>query len=67
MPDVPPGALLAVQTVGAYGSAMASRYNARPLAAEVMVDGSRWAVVTAREQYEDLVRHEVPSPSWQEA
>jgi diaminopimelate decarboxylase len=66
LPDVPPGALLAVHTVGAYGAAMASRYNGRPLAPEVMVDGSRWAVVTAREQYEDLVRHEVPSPRWQE-
>jgi diaminopimelate decarboxylase len=67
LPDVPPGALLAVHTVGAYGAAMASRYNGRPLAPEVMVDGSRWAVITAREQYEDLVRHEVSSPRWQEA
>jgi len=67
LPDVPPGALLAVHTVGAYGAAMATRYNGRPLAPEVMVDGSRWAVITAREQYEDLVRHEVSSPRWQEA
>lgn len=67
MPDVAPGALLAVHTVGAYGSAMASRYNGRPLAPEVMVDGTRFAVVTARETYEDLVRHETSSPKWQEA
>lgn len=67
LPDVPPGALMVVHTVGAYGAAMASRYNGRPLAAEVMVDGSRWAVVTAREEYADLVRHEVDSPDWQEA
>jgi diaminopimelate decarboxylase len=66
LPAVGPGDLLAVHTVGAYGMAMASRYNARPLAAEVVVDGSRWAVVTAREQYADLVRHEVASPRWQE-
>lgn len=67
IPAVGPGDLLVVHTVGAYGVAMASRYNARPLAAEVLVDGSRWAVVTAREQYADLVRHEVASPRWQEA
>ena len=67
LPDVEPGDLLAVHTVGAYGAVMASRYNARPLAAEVLVDGSRWAVVTARETYDDLVRHEVASPQWQEA
>lgn len=67
MAEVPPGALLAVHTVGAYGTAMASRYNGRPLAPEVMVDGTRFAVVTARETYEDLVRHETSSPKWQEA
>jgi diaminopimelate decarboxylase len=67
IPDVAPGALLAIQTVGAYGTAMASRYNGRPLAPEVMVDGTRFAVVTARETYDDLVRHEVASPTWQEA
>lgn len=67
LPDVPVGALMVVHTVGAYGAAMASRYNGRPLAPEVMVDGSRWAVVTAREAYLDLVRHEVESPQWQEA
>lgn len=67
LPDVPPGALLAVHTVGAYGSAMASRYNGRPLAAEVLVDGNRFAVVTEREDYTDLVRKEVESPLWQES
>lgn len=67
LPDVPPGALMVVHTVGAYGSAMATRYNGRPFAAEVLVDGTRWAVVTEREEYADLVRMEVQSPHWQEA
>ena len=67
LPDVPPGALLAVHTVGAYGSAMASRYNARGFAAEVLVDGNRWAVVTQPEDYTDLVRQDVESPQWLEA
>lgn len=66
LPDVQPGELLAIHTVGAYGSAMASRYNARGFAAEVLVDGNRWAVVTQREEYMDLVRQDVESPLWQE-
>jgi diaminopimelate decarboxylase len=46
---------------------MGSQYNARPRAAEVLVDGSRWAVVTARETYADLVRLESVNPRWTEA
>lgn len=65
--DVEPGAVLAVHTAGAYGFVMASHYNARPRAAEVAVDGSRWAVVTARESYEDLVRLEASVPRWEDA
>ncbi|MEP7344838.1 MAG: diaminopimelate decarboxylase, partial [Gemmatimonadaceae bacterium] len=62
--DVQPGALLCVFTVGAYGFCMASNYNARPRPAELQVDGERWAVVTARERYEDLVRLETTTPTW---
>lgn len=62
--DVQPGALLCVFTAGAYGMSMASNYNARPRAAEVLVDGDRWAVITARETYADLVQRETVSPQW---
>jgi diaminopimelate decarboxylase len=58
------GDLLAVYDVGAYGYVMASNYNTRPRGAEVLVDGDRYAVVTARERYEDLVRLEVDDPEW---
>lgn len=67
LPAVEPGDLLAVHTAGAYGYVMSSHYNARPRVAEVLVDGARWAVVTARETYEDLVRHEIPTPEWRDA
>ena len=67
LPVVEAGALLAVHTAGAYGSVMGSRYNARPLAPEVVVDGARWAVVTARETYADLVRQDVVTPAWRQA
>ncbi len=62
--DVQPGELLLVHDVGAYGYVMASTYNARRRAAEVLVDGDRFALVTARETYEDLMRLDVDVPSW---
>ncbi len=67
MDDVQPGDLLAVHTTGAYGYAMSFTYNARPRAPEVLVDGSRWSVITRRETYDDLVRLEAETLEWQEA
>jgi diaminopimelate decarboxylase len=64
MDDATAGDLLAVHDVGAYGYVMASNYNTRPRGAEVLVDGERFAVVTERERYEDLVRLEVSTPEW---
>lgn len=67
MDDVEPDDLLVIHTAGAYGYVMSSNYNARPKAAEVMVDGARFAVVTARESYDDLVRLEQAHPEWRDA
>ena len=50
--------LLAVRDAGAYGFAMASNYNFRPRAAEVLVEGGTFRVIRRRETYEDLVRPE---------
>ena len=52
------GDFLAVMMAGAYGFSMSSQYNARPRAAEVLVDGRRWRVARARETQADLVRGE---------
>ena len=67
MDDIAPGELLVIHTAGAYGYVMSSNYNARPRAAEVLVDGNRFAIVTVRESYGDLVRLERPDPHWREA
>lgn len=56
------GDLLAVCTAGAYGFTMASNYNTRPRAVEVMVDGERHTVIRARETLDDLVRGEALLP-----
>ncbi|HXH11066.1 MAG TPA: diaminopimelate decarboxylase [Alphaproteobacteria bacterium] len=63
LPPCQPGDLLVVMSAGAYGFAMASNYNARPRAAEVMVRGDKFAVVRARETYDDLIRGEC-IPTW---
>ncbi|HEX9052127.1 MAG TPA: diaminopimelate decarboxylase [Anaeromyxobacter sp.] len=58
LPEPRPGDLLAVRSAGAYGFAMSSNYNARPRAAEVLVDGGRAVLARRRETYADLVRGE---------
>jgi diaminopimelate decarboxylase len=64
LPEVHPGDYLAVFSAGAYGFSMASNYNARPRAAEVVVDGDRFAVATERETYQDLTRQERHALNW---
>jgi len=48
------GSLLAVRSAGAYGFTMASNYNTRPRAAEVMVDGGEIHLVRRRETIAEL-------------
>jgi diaminopimelate decarboxylase len=52
------GDLLAIRSSGAYAFGMASNYNTRARAAEVMVDGERHYCVRDREQFSDLIRGE---------
>ena len=54
LPDLAPGALMAILDAGAYGSVMSSPYNARPRAAEIMVDGARWTLIRARQTHAAL-------------
>ncbi|MSP00331.1 MAG: diaminopimelate decarboxylase [Acetobacteraceae bacterium] len=59
LPDLGPGALVAILDAGAYGSVMSSPYNARPRAAEVLVDGSDWTVIRARQPHSALWADEI--------
>ena len=61
--DAREGELLAVMTAGAYGMSMASNYNSRPRAAEVMVDGEELYVIRTREEVRDLIARERRLPS----
>ena len=58
LPNVLPGDLLAVCTVGAYAFVAASNYNARPRPPEILVEGNAYRVIRKRETYEDIVRGE---------
>jgi diaminopimelate decarboxylase len=55
LPQMKDGDLVAILTAGAYGAVMASAYNARPPAAEVLVKGSEWAVVRPRMSDDELI------------
>ncbi len=58
LPHVEAGDLLAVMSAGAYAFVMASNYNSRPRAPEVLVKGGEIHVIRTRETHEDLVRGE---------
>ena len=57
------GDRLAILSAGAYGMAMASNYNTRPRAAEVMIDGAAVHLIREREQVADLFAGERLLPS----
>lgn len=54
LPDLGQGELVALLDAGAYGSVMSSTYNARPLAAAVMVSGTEDAVIRERQSFEAM-------------
>jgi diaminopimelate decarboxylase len=59
MPELHEGDLLAIMSAGAYGFVMASNYNSRPLPAEALVRGDKFALIHKRQTWEDLVRDEI--------
>lgn len=65
LPPVESGDLVAILASGAYGAVMGSVYNARPITAEVLVDGDRFAVIRRRIQSADLLQYE-SMPEWLE-
>jgi diaminopimelate decarboxylase len=65
LPRLSAGDLIMVRSAGAYGAVMGSTYNTRPLAPEVMVDGTRFAVTRPRPSIEDMLSAE-RIPAWME-
>ncbi|MCU0777085.1 MAG: diaminopimelate decarboxylase [Akkermansiaceae bacterium] len=59
LPDFQPGDCIALMSAGAYGFAMASNYNSRPLPEEVLVEGGVATVIRKRQTLEDLIEGEL--------
>jgi diaminopimelate decarboxylase len=55
LPSVRVGDLIAVLDTGAYGAVMASNYNRRMLAPEVLVDEGEWRVIRRRQTLDDVL------------
>jgi diaminopimelate decarboxylase len=62
LPPLESGDLVAFMSAGAYGAVMASEYNTRPLAPEVLVNGSQFAVVRPRPTYAEMLTREPIAP-----
>ena len=65
LPSLAAGDLIMVRSAGAYGAVMGSTYNSRPLAPEVMVDGTRFAVTRPRTSLDEMIAAE-RFPPWME-
>ncbi len=65
LPELKAGDLVAILTAGAYGAVMASSYNARPPAAEVLVEAKDWAIIRGRADEDALVQQD-QLPPWLE-
>ncbi len=65
LPPLEAGDLVAFMTAGAYGAAMSSEYNSRPLVPEVLVRGAEFAVIRERPTYDEMLRRE-RLPAWLE-
>ena len=59
LPELRVDDLVAVLDTGAYGAVMASNYNRRLLAPEVLVDGDRWDVIRRRQTLDDVLALEI--------
>ena len=62
LPKLNEGDLIAIETAGAYGAAMASNYNGRPLIAEVLTDNDRYAVIRRRQTVAEMTALCRPAP-----
>lgn len=59
LPPIPPDGYLCVFDAGAYGMSLASNYNTRPRAAEVLVQGNKARLIRRRETLKDLLQQEI--------
>ena len=59
LPPAAVGDYLIIERAGAYGFVMASNYNSKPLAAEVLIRSGQPQLIRSRQTLDDLIRGEV--------
>ncbi len=65
LPPIAPGDVIAIRSAGAYGAAMSSEYNSRPLVPEVLVRGDRFEIVRRRPTIAEMLERD-RLPDWLE-
>jgi diaminopimelate decarboxylase len=66
IPTMKQGDLAVIRSAGAYGAAMGSNYNTRPLLPEILVDGDKIELIRKRQGYDDILAGEA-IPAWLKA
>ncbi|HYN09115.1 MAG TPA: diaminopimelate decarboxylase [Vicinamibacterales bacterium] len=56
LPPTRVGDVLAIRDTGAYGAVMASNYNRRPIASEVLVESGEWRTIRHRQTIDDMLQ-----------
>ncbi|MEO7068498.1 MAG: diaminopimelate decarboxylase [Rhodanobacter sp.] len=64
LPECRAGDLLMIKATGAYGASMSSTYNSRPLAAEVLLEDGRFAVIRRAQTFAEMTAGEQPASDW---
>lgn len=67
LPRCDAGNLGTIPGVGAYGAAMASTCNSRPLVAELLLDDGRYVMVCKRQSFDEMIAGECPATDWKTA
>ena len=55
--------LLAILSVGAYGSVLSSNYNSRPTIPEVLVKDNQWEIIRKRIDVDEIIKRDI-IPDW---
>ncbi len=55
LPKMKAGDMVVIRSAGAYGASMASNYNTRPLAPEILVSNGTYNVIRKRQTYDDII------------
>lgn len=59
LPTMKCGDYIAIKSAGAYGSVMSSNYNAKPMAAEYLIEGNQFNLIRHAQSFDDLIARDI--------